>query len=215
LILELGNRTDIPVSIWNEWINDGILDLWTALDLPESKRSFEMQLRDGQMLYLLPATVDTVRNASVIDTEDANNGLSLDKIDSPMYRKLPTACGAPTAWFREQNIIVVWPTPDDDYTLTVDAKVKPAKLTLDTQYPIFEDKLHEQVFNAAKARAWTGVQNDIKAQLTENRLAGQIQRRSDRDARDNENEYPTMRVVRSHKDIMRIRHSRHTSRDDC
>jgi hypothetical protein len=204
LILELGNRTDIPTEIWNDWINDAYLDIYASLALPESKRSFDFQLRANQMLYLLPPTVDTIRSIVVTDTANANNGVSLEPIDSATYRKFPVMCGAPEYWFREQNMIILWPTPDDDYPAVIDGIIKPAKLVVDSDYPILEDKFHEIVLKSAKVRAWEGVQNDTKSALVENSVARQVQRKNDRDQQDAVNEYPSMRPVRSRRDIMRL-----------
>ena len=208
LILELGARSDIPVPIWNEWINDAYQDVYASLNLPESKRSFELVTVDQQPLYLLPPTVDSVRNVSVVDPDDDTNGLDFSKIDLDSYRKLPPSCGAPEAWFREQNVLVLWPTPDQGYTLTVDVIAKPTNLSLDDHFPIVEDKWHEIILRSAKVRAWEGVQNDTKSALVENSVARQVQRKSDRDARDDESEYPAMRPVFSRHDIRRLGRSR-------
>ena len=204
LKLELGNRTDIPDPLWNEWINDAYLDLYASLELPESKRSFEFLTVANQPLYLLPSTVNTVRMLSVVDPDDNTNGLAFDKIDVFTYRKLPPRCGAPDSWFREQQILVLWPTPDEVYTVTVDVVAKPAILTLDSHYPVLDDKWHELLLKSAKSRAWEAVQNDTKSALVENSVVRQVQRKLDRDAQDNVNEYPTLRPVFRRQDILSL-----------
>lgn len=205
LKVELGARTDIPDTLYNEWINDGYQDIYGSLDLPEAKRSFNLDTVENQPLYLLPIGVESIRSVSIVDPDDNTLGASFEKIDSVMYRKLPPSCGAPEYWFREQNMIVFWSTPDQVYTLTVDATLRPAILREDTDYPILDDRWHELVFKAAKTRAWEAVQNDTKSALVENSLVRQVQRQRDKDVRDEENEYPRMRVVRRASDIMSIR----------
>src|SRR4051812_21380016 len=64
LKLELGNRTDIPDSLWNEWINDGYQDIFASLDLTDAKRSFSFYTTDSQALYLLPASVSHIRSVA-------------------------------------------------------------------------------------------------------------------------------------------------------
>lgn len=205
LILELGNRNDIPVAIWNEWINDSYTDFHASLELPESKRSFTFDAAEQQPFYLLPDSVDTIRDVSIVDTDDSSLGAKLEKTDASTYRKLPTRCGTPEIWFREQNMIILWPTPDDTYPIVVDPILKPAKLVNDGDYPIVEDKWHELIYKGAKWRAWEGVQNDTKAALVENATVRQLNRINDRDARDNENEYPAIRPVRTRADILSLR----------
>lgn len=204
LTLELGNRTDIPIAFWNEWINDAYLDIVASLDLPESKRSYQFITSNGQPLYLLPSQIDTIRSVTLIDPEDDTNGLMFQKIDTDSYRKLPPSCGPSEMWLREQNILILWPTPDDEYTVTVDARMKPMPLTEDLHYPAVDDKWHELILKSAKARAWEAVQNDTKAALVENAVVRQVQRKRDRDAQDNENAYPMLRPVRSFEEIMTL-----------
>lgn len=205
LKLELGARTDIPDALWNEWINDGYQDIFASLDLPDAKRSFYITTVASQPLYLLPASVESVQNVSVIDPTDNTDGLNFDKIDRETYRKLPPSCGTPEAWFREQNILVLWATPDTAYTVTVDATLRPSPLTADDHFPAIADKWHELVLKSAKTRGWEAVQNDTKAALVENSVARQVQRKIDSDVRDDANLYPSLRPVRSWSEISNIR----------
>lgn len=207
LILELGRRTDIPTSLWNEWINDAYYDLWTSLSLPEATRSFGLTMAVDQPLYLLPSTVDTVRTVSATDAVDNELTASLEKIDLFSYRKLPVRSGEPQSWFREQQLLVIWPTPDKEYPLTVDAKFKPAAMWSDEHFPVLEDKWHEALYRGAKYRAWDAVQNDTKAALNINEMNRLVQRRKDRDSADSEDEYPSVRPVFSRRDIQSLRRS--------
>lgn len=208
LILELGNRNDIPDPFYNEWINDAYQDIFASLALPESKRGFGLTMVVGQSMYLLPASVDTVRSISATDPRFTNLGGTLQKTDVYSYRKYPIQTGQPDYWFREQNMLVFWPTPDAAYTVSIDAVIKPALLTSDLHYPALEDKWHEIILKSAKMRAWEAVQNDTKSALVENSVVRLVQRKNDRDAQDNINEYPTMRPVRSQRDLMNLRRAR-------
>jgi hypothetical protein len=205
LILELGNRTDIPVPLWNEWINDAYLDLVNSLELPESYRSFELTTVAGQAFYLLPSTVYTVRDISATDPSLTATGGALEKLDIYSYRKLPIRSSSPDAWLREQGVLVLWPTPDKEYTLAVDARLQPMKLAADDDYPLLEDKWHETLLKAAKFRAWEAVQNDTKSALVENAVARMVQRQNDRDEREKDTEYPAMRPIFSRRELMALR----------
>lgn len=205
LKLELGQRTDIPDPMWNEWINDGYQDFYSTLKLPESKASFPLVTTAAQPMYLMPAVVNYVRGVSGSDQVILTQGGALTNIDEDSYRKLPVRTLTPQYWFREKNILVLWPTPDQAYNLAIDVTIKPAPLVNDADYPALEDKWHESLLNAAKYRAWTGVQNDTKSALVQNEMTRQIQRRGDAETDDKNTEYPTMRPVFRRTDITRLR----------
>ena len=205
LKLELGQRTDIPDSVWNEWINDGYQDFYSTLNLPESKSSYLLVTTANQPLYLVPAAVNFVRSVSASDQVTTTSGDTLSDIDVFSYRKLPVRTGAPEYWFREKNILVLWPTPDKAYNFAVDVVLKPAPLVADADYPALEDKWHEAVKLAAKMRSWTGVQNDTKAALVENALSRSVQRRNDAEADDKATELAGMRPVFRRQDLTRLR----------
>lgn len=205
LQFELGNRTDLTAVQLNEWINDAYLDLYSSLDLPDSKRSFGITLAAGQAFYGLPDTVDTVRSVAATDVSSADTGAALRASDEFLYRKRPIQSGPPEEWFRYLSLLVLWPTPDAADLLAVDVRIKPIKLTVDTTYPILEDKLHEALFKAAKYRAWEALQNDTKAATTMNEMTRLVQRKTDRDDGDKEEAYPSLRVVHSRDEIMNAR----------
>lgn len=208
LKLELGKRDDIPDSVWNEWINDGLFDVWTGLKLSDESNSFPLTLVVDQPLYALPPTVLSIRSIGAADPVHGEQGTALTEIDVQTYRKLPVRSGTPEVWFPEKRMIVFWPTPDKAYELAVDFKGRPQPLTADTDYPPLDDKWHEIVFTAAKYRAWTGVQNDTKSALVETQMTRLVQRKNSEDAENEETKYPTMRPIRSRIDLMNLRRGR-------
>lgn len=212
LVKELGNRTDITnnntdfITV-DEWINDAYLDLWESLGLPESHRSFTLTLVAGQALYMLPPIVKTIRDVSGVDASDGTITQALRKTDVFAYRKLPVRDNDPTQWFREQQMLVVWPTPTSAQILSVDCDVTVSKLTDPDHYPILDDKWHEALFKGAKYRGWEALQNDTKALTTQNEMARLVKRKDDRDAGDQAETYPAVRPVFHEKDIQRLKRS--------
>lgn len=205
LKLELGKRDDIPDAMWNEWINDGLLDVWTGLKLSDERTSYELTMVADQPLYLMPAAVLTVRAIGIVDPSQSDRGTSLEEIDVQSYRKLPVRSGDPEVWFPEKRMLVFWPTPDDAFVVAVDFVGRPQPLVTDTDYPPLDDKWHEIIFQAAKYRAWTAVQNDTKAALVETTMTRLVQRKNDEDAENAETKYPSLRPVRSRVDLMNLR----------
>lgn len=205
LILELGNRNDIGPTFWNEWINDSYQDIFTSLKTANSKRSYGITLTPDKYFYLLPLSVDSIRDVSGADPTLTYIAGPMEKIDEFSFRKLPYQRGQVSSWFVEQRMLVVWPLPDKAYTLAVDANMKPAPLTNDNDYPALEDQYHEIILTGAKARAWEAVQNDTRAALSENKVVRQVQRKDDADVKNRESEYPAFRPVRSRAELMNLR----------
>lgn len=206
LILELGNRTDLQPSTLNEWINDAYQDLYLSLSLSESKVSFSLTLAPDQPFYMLPAIIESVREISARDPTDNTIGAALEKWDEFTYRKAPDESGEPIAWFRDNKMLVIWPTPDEAYPLSIDAITKPKPLVGDDDFPVLDDKWHEALFKLAKYRAWEGIQNDTKALTTMNEAMRLVQRKTDHDAGDDNDFYPALRPIFSHDDLKKLRH---------
>lgn len=205
LILELGNRNDIPVPMWNEWINDGYVDFYSSLKLPEAQKSYDQVMVVGQPYYNLPLAVDEIQSISATDPMFANTGGTMENVDIQSYRKFPIRSGDPETWFLERRVLVFWPTPSKTFTVTVDVTLLPSKLVLDTDYPALDDKWHEPLFKAAKYRAWEGVQNDVKAQLTNNEMSKLVQRKVARSDDAEDTEYPALRPIFSRRDLLSFR----------
>lgn len=208
LRVELGNRsvTDLPDVVLTEWINDAYIDLYGSLDLPESKISFPMTTIVDQAMYLLPNTVDSIRSVSAANDLSLDTlGAKLDESDIHSYRKFPSRQGPPQAWFRENNILVLWPRPDANYSVVLDCRFRPWPLSLPDHYPALDDKWHEALYKGAKYRAWEGLQNDGKAMTTMNEMSRLIQRKTDRSVADRESQYPSMRPIKSARDMMELR----------
>lgn len=209
LIKELGNRTDLApagdYSQIDEWINDSYSDLYASLDLPDANRSFSITLTVGQPFYLLPAVVDTVRDVSGVDASDGSTTAALRKTDAFAYRKMPVRLDQPTHWFREQQMLVVWPTPSAADILSVDCKITVAKLTDPATYPALNDKWHEALFKGAKYRGWEALQNDTKSLTTQNEMARLVKRKNEQVEGDQAETYPSFRPVFSERDIQRLR----------
>lgn len=205
LILELGNRTDIGPTFWNEWINDSYQDLWVSLKFADAKRSYGFSLTPDKYFYLIPQTVSSIRDISGNDPTQTYVGGPLNKIDEFSFRKLPYQRGQVDSWFVDQRMIVVWPLPDKAYPVSVDCTARPAPLVDDNNYPAMDDMYHEVILTGARARAWEAVQNDTRAMLSENKVVRQVQRKDDKDVKNRESEYPSLRPVFTRRDLMNLR----------
>lgn len=208
LKIQLGGRTDIPDEVYNTWISDAYVDVVTSLDLDESKGSIELVLVAGQPFYLLPSVVSSVQSAALTDPLSIYGGAPLSKTDKSNYRAFEDAFGEPKLFFRENDMLVVYPTPDKAYSISIDFRVRPAPLVDDTDCPFIGPEFHRAILLQARADAFDDLREFDKAGPAENSFTSNMRRRTDREAAEDEG-----RVVQSsvpgrkstHRMIRRIR----------
>jgi hypothetical protein len=208
LRFDLGSRTDIESQL-GRWINDAYLDMASSLDIPEPKVSFSFTTVALQPFYKLPAGVGALRLVSVYESGDPTDGYKLDLRDTDYWRLLPDTSGAPLRVMTEQGVLILHPTPDTAYTVVVDAKVLPVKLTADANYPIFSQEYHEPLLKLAKAKAWESLQNDEKALTTEGSMSRQITRKQTAESGTQQNSNIQLRPIFSKRGFRQL-----SSRED-
>lgn len=194
LIQSLGNRTDIPSSRIDFWINQGYLDLASSLKIETLFGSFMLNTVAGQPLYRLPTAVASTRMVSVIDETSypTYKGRRLDKSDLSEYRNARDLTEAPRGYFRDGNLLVIYPTPDKAYALAVDFKIRPTKLTADNHSPVLPEEWHEAIILSALEKGYRRLMEFEKALAIQNELVGFVRRKQDEMA-----EEDTGRVIQS------------------
>lgn len=182
----LGGRNDLTDDEIDLWINDGYLDVATSVDIDEMKGSLAIVATVGQALYLLPYTVSSTQMASLLDSSMMNGGQPLSKGDKAWYREQPQRSGRPETFFREGNIIVLYPTPDKAYTITLDFRLRPLPLEADTDSPILGQEWHRTIRLSARQKAFDDLQEFEKALPAENSVVNSIRRRNNREGTEDE-----------------------------
>ena len=186
LKVQLGGRTDIDESVYNTWINDAYLDLCTSLEGDELKGSLTLTFDAGQAFYLLPSVVASVQTIGLVNSLSIYGGESLSKTDKASYRDFENASGQPRLYFREDNLLVVYPTPDKSYTVAIDFRVRPLRLENDTDCPILGEEFHRAILLRARADAFDDLQQFEKQGPAENSAVQNVRRRNDREAMEDE-----------------------------
>lgn len=186
LLLMLEGRTDISSAQYKRLINWSYTDLCTSLDIDELKGSLQLTLVPGQPLYALPYAVDFIEEASLVlpKAESISEGYPLDKHDLNAYRSAGPSDGDPTFFFRQGDILVLYPTPDKARTLNLDVKVRPQWLVNGTDSPIIPVEWHEAILLGARKRGFSTLLEFDKALPVENEFVGLVRRRTDREAQD-------------------------------
>lgn len=205
LAFDLGNRTDLGPANYDRWINDAYVDMASSADIPESKVSLQFDVVVGQPFYKLPSGLGRAMRGAMYSTGDEDEGWKLEHRDVDYWRMLPNNTGAPRMFAKEQNVIVLWPTPDAAYTIVLDMKIEPVKLTLTTDYPIFANEYHEPLLKLARAKAWESLQNDEKALTSEGSASRVINRKQSGDDNKDQPRHASLRPVFTSRGLRQLR----------
>lgn len=189
----LGGRTDVEAKLGG-WINDAQVDLITSVDTDEAKGSLAITTVVGQAMYLLPTVVDNIQTISLNDSTLPDGGYPLEKTDKFGYRAQMTLSDYPTKYFRERNILVLWPTPDAAYSITIDFRIRPSYMTLTTHQPILDKEWHRAIILRAREMAFDDLMEFDKAGPAENSVTRTVRRRENREANEDENRAPRSSV---------------------
>lgn len=182
----LQGRDDLTEEELDLWINDSYLDICTSIDLDEMKGSLALTTIAGQPLYLLPYSVSSTQNAALIDTSMTTGGQPLAKADRAWYREQQNKSGRPEAFFREGDVLVLYPTPDKAYTVSLDFRIRPLPLIEDNDSPIVGHEWHRPIRLGARQKAFDDLQEFDKALPAENSLVNSVRRRNNREAAEDE-----------------------------
>lgn len=161
LASRLGGRMDIDPVRLNLWLNEAYVEMCDMLDLPELWASEGFTFLEGIWVYQVGSHVRVVTKLSW-NAEPASwsYGKILGKTDLVEFRRIPashTPC-APKTWAPYgRNLIVVYPTPDEDYEVTAEFLQRPMPLEDDTDYPILMTEWCEGLLLLARAKAFSAL----------------------------------------------------------
>lgn len=205
LLARLGGRSDIDASRLTGWINDAYAAVAADLTIEELKSSIGLSLVAAQPLYLLPDCVMTTISVSNIDTNDfpTYGGNEMEKKDLDWFLKEPMWSGYPTAFFRQGQMLVIYPTPDNSYGLAVNFWIRPLDLVNPTDSPILGREWHEAVLLAARYRAHSALLEWDMAQLAENEFINFVRRKPDKTAQEKTGQVGRVRIIRRASQLQR------------
>ena len=136
LRIRLGNRTDADAYL-TQWVNSAYQKVWNEYDLEEKGFSLTFDTVAGQPFYLLPETIITTRALALVDEDTPEGGWPLRKIDLFTYRKLQEDDQTdPSAFFRHQQVLVLWPTPPAIRTMSLEGNFNPVPLSISTHQTV-------------------------------------------------------------------------------
>lgn len=156
---EIGSRGDVLANsprllLWINWAYRNVASMVT---LKELFGSFAIATVDEQPFYALPSQVAWIKRVSVNDSVNfLAGGRELEMTDEAGYRLLSDADldDEPSRYFRYRRMLVLWPTPDNIYSIVVDCRVRPNNLVAATDSPLLREEFHEAILLYARYRAF-------------------------------------------------------------
>lgn len=211
LLVMLGNRADATPSRMTSWINKAYTNLAAMLDIKELEGSVALSLVVDQPFYLIPTVVSYIKRLSIVDTTNyAEGGREMEMIDEPTYRTLPVSSYLgtgtqvwPTSYFRYGRMVVVYPTPGTSYTVSMDFKIRPARLSVSTDSPILPEEFHEVILLMALARANRMFKLYKEAALAQNDALVVLRPLLNTDAEERDAMHMVAQPVRTSRDLYR------------
>lgn len=203
----LTGRDDVTPDRLNLWINQGYVDLASSLDLDDLKGSMSFATVAGADVYKLPYEVMATRRAAIIDsvTYGPLGGITLNKTDLNAWRMRSDENDEPTEYFRERNLLVLWPNPTSVRTIALDFWIRPIPMTLDTHSPILPYEWHEVILLNARKKAFSALQEFDKAAVADNDMIQLTRRKIDRDEREDSGRIVMSSVPRRRSNLLRNR----------
>ncbi len=164
LKLELGQRGDIEsigsVDYRGVWINSAYMTLSTQNKMwgirknwtfPELETYGTAITEDGSETIPTPSDCIVVRHVWDSTNDLKLTGISFEDYITYTGRDTAASEGKPTEWVRNGDYIYLSPTPDDEYTLYVYYRKRPAKLVAEDDTTDIGAEWDEPILRLAKA----------------------------------------------------------------
>jgi hypothetical protein len=171
---------DIEPQRLNRWINLGYLHVAAMLTTSEMQGSIAIPTIVDQPLYLLPRSVAWITQLPLSDPSlyPIVGGKNMLMTDLAQYRDLPdypsSYTYSPYRWFRQGRLLALWPKPATSASVTVDFRIRPAKLSLETHSPILPEEFHEAILLRARHVAFRSLKMFNEASIAQNDFVASI-----------------------------------------
>lgn len=166
---QTGDRDDLTTTRNKRFINWAYQNLAGMVQLKELYGSFSITMTADQPFYLLPKQVSFLKRVSYINTLLLDEGSELAMIDEAAYRNLPdTDAAEPSRYLRVGRMLVLYPTPDQDWDMTIDCKIRPDDLTADTDCTLLPPEFDEPMLLLARSRLFRSVRQYAEALQAKN-----------------------------------------------
>lgn len=116
------DEDDLPDDDADLLLNRTYWEILEKFHIRETESSTTITTVAGQREYELPPSFESLRISSFVDP-DSGQHTKLDRISIKDYENIyqddSDAEGPPTKYYRQNDSIVLWPTPDQVYTIVI------------------------------------------------------------------------------------------------
>lgn len=138
-------------------LNQTYWEIQEKFHIREVESSTTFSTAEGQREYELPPSFESLRISAIRDNESGDDA-ELDRMSIKEYESSYSADtekqAKPTKYFRAANAIILWPTPDDIYTVILHYRTKLDDLTDSNVDPQLPRSWQEMLYVGAVARAF-------------------------------------------------------------
>lgn len=165
---------DIDPNRVDRWINLAYLHVAAMVTVSEMHGSMSITTLVDQPLYMLPSTVAWIKRIPLNDPAlyPIVGGRDMQMIDLEGYRSLPdypaTYVYSPYKWMRYGRMLALWPRPASAAAITIDFRIRPRRMSLDTHSPILPEEFHESILMRARYVAFRALKMFNEASLAQN-----------------------------------------------
>lgn len=201
----LGRRDDVDSDRLELYVNLGYVDLVTSIESGEANGSMILDLLADQSLYLLPESVAAILEASIIDEDEPveYGGRPIMKIDLRTYRMSRVWTGKTQQYFRHNDMLVLYPTPEFAGQMVLDFRLRPVWMTDPDHSPFLGVEWHEGVLLAARWKMFAALLEPGMAISAQNDYVNFVRRRLDMTAIERQQTVGRSEVVRDTRQLTR------------
>lgn len=206
---ELGSRTDVDntsvrLKLWVNWAYRNVASMLTVKEL---MGSFSLTTVADQPFYLLPTSIAWLKRLSIIDATDfLAGGQEMEMIDESGYRLLADLTDIPSKYMRYRRMLVLWATPNDEYELTVDCRVRPDNMVDSTDSPILPEEFHESILLYGRYRAFRALRMYQEASVALNDAVTTLRPLINTDAEEADGAIQRVQPIRTKAQLFRGRY---------
>lgn len=139
-------------------LNRTYWELMAKFHFRETESSTTMTTTQGMREYPVPVDLDSLRISAIVDPLSGQHTqlerMTIKQYESD-YSQDTEEQGFPTKYFRADGSIVLWPTPDDTYTIVLHYRTRLNDLADSGDIPNFPQDWHEIILKGAVWRGYT------------------------------------------------------------
>jgi hypothetical protein len=171
------DATDMPDATIDLLLNRTYWELLEKFHIRETESSTTLTTNQGQREYLLPPDFESLRISAIIDPE-TNQHHKLSMFSVKEYEALQNDDVEneefPTHYFRANESLILWPTPDDTYTVILHYRQTLADLSDAAPSAALPKSWQELLIFGAVFRGWFKLNDYDRANSAKAHYIGMI-----------------------------------------